>query len=103
MKTAFRDRHGRVDYLKAREEARRVRDDPSLLDSARLFLRERVWPDEHARPHAERWLALLDEGAERVAERLVEDSPQRQLAREARPPFGKGLPPRDVLRLLARG
>lgn len=100
MKTAFRDRHDRVDYLKAREVARRILADPSLLESGRAFVERFVLPDEHARPHGERWLALLDEGAERVAALLVEDSPEGQLARETRPVFGDGLTPREVRALL---
>jgi hypothetical protein len=100
VKTEFRDRHDRVDYLKACEVARRLRADPSLLESGRRFLEKFVLTDEHARPHGERWLALLDGGAERVAALLEEDSPQGQLARETRPVFGPGLTSREVARLL---
>src|SRR5215217_1397103 len=35
MKTRFHDRHDRLDYLKACEEARRILVDASLLDDAR--------------------------------------------------------------------
>ncbi len=97
---AFCDRHGQVDHLKASEVARRIRADPSLLESARHFLETFVLPDEHARPHGERRLALLDEGEERVVALLLEASPEGQLARGTRPVFGPGLTSRGVARML---
>lgn len=103
MKTVFRDRHDRVDYLKACEEARRIVADPSLLDAARRFVEEAMAPHESMRAHVALWRAVLALPAAEVAALLVEDSAEAQLLRETRPAFGAGLSSQDVARLLAAG
>jgi hypothetical protein len=103
MKTAFRDRHDRLAYLKAREDARRILADPSLLDSARRFVEQAIAPHENQRAHAARWREVLALPPEQIAALLVEDSPRGQLLRETRPVFGRGLSSQDVARLLDAG
>ena len=103
MKAVFRDRHDRIDYLKAREEARRILADPGLLASARAFLERAMAPDPQQRDAVALWRAVLARPAPEVAALLVEDSPRGQYARETRPVFGRGLSSQDVARLLAAG
>lgn len=103
MKAVFRDRHDRVDSLKACEEARRLLADPSLLDQARRFVDQVMAADESMRPHALRWREVLRLPAAQVAALLIEDSDRGQALRETRPVFGKGLTSQDVARLIAAG
>jgi hypothetical protein len=102
MKTVFRDRHDRVDYLKACEEARRMVADPSVLKSARRFLEEAMAPDESVQAHVALWRDVLALSVEQVAALLVEDSDRGQLLRETRPVFGRGLSSQDVALLLKK-
>jgi hypothetical protein len=101
MKRVFRDRHDRIDYLKACEEARRTLADPALLASARRFLEDAMAPHPGMAAHVARWRAVLALPPEQVAALLVEDSPESQALRETRPVFGRGLSSQDVARLLA--
>jgi hypothetical protein len=99
----FRDRHDRLADLKAREDARRILADPSLLDSARRFIEDALAPHENQRAHAARWREILSLPPEQITALLVEDSPRGQLLRETHPVFGRGLASQDVARLLATG
>jgi anti-sigma-K factor RskA len=101
MKTVFRDRHDRIDYLKACEEARRILADPTLLAAARRFLEDAMAPDANQRAHVARWREVLALPAPEVAALLVEDSDRGQSLRETRPVFGAGLTAQDVARLIA--
>lgn len=103
MKAVFRDRHDRIDYLKACEEARRVLADPSLLQSAREYLETAMAPQANLHAHVARWRAVLALPAAQVAALLVEDSAEGQALRETRPVFGGGLSSQDVARLVAAG
>lgn len=103
MKAVFRDRHDRIDYLKACEEARRVLADPSLLQSAREYLEAAMAPQANLQAHVARWRVVLALPAAQVAALLVEDSAEGQALRETRPVFGRGLSSQDVARLVAAG
>jgi hypothetical protein len=100
MKTCFRDRHDRVDYLKVCEVARRIVDDPLLIAAARDFVETVMLADAHQRVHAEMWGAVLRLPPTEIARALVADTPRGQLLRETRPVFGKGLSSREVVALL---
>jgi hypothetical protein len=100
MKTCFRDRHDRVDYLKVCEVARRIVRDPLLIEAARDFVETIMLADPHQRVHAEMWLATLRLPPAEIAEALVADTERGRLLRETRPVFGKGLSSREVVALL---
>jgi hypothetical protein len=102
MKTNFRDRHERLQYLKACETARRIQRDPGLVDQARRFVEERMAPDPHQRAYTSMWRELLRLPEESIAAALIEDSDRGQLLRDTSPVFGKGFTSREVVALLDR-
>jgi hypothetical protein len=59
MTMRFHDRHEWIDYLKAREVARRIVADPSMIEDARAFVAWRMEPDPHQRDYAVMWRARL--------------------------------------------
>lgn len=96
----FRDRNHRYSYLVARENARRIAADPSVLEAGRRHFDRFSRDAPHGRDGSALWSALLDAGAEAVAERLTERSARGDYARETAPSFG-GLPGPVRARLLA--
>jgi hypothetical protein len=101
MPTRFHDRHEWIDYLKAREVARRMVSDPSTIADAQRFVAARMLPDPHQRDYALMWNDLLARAPAEIAAALTEDSPHGQLLRETRPVFGRGLTSREVANLIA--
>jgi hypothetical protein len=97
----FHDRHEWIDYLKAREMARRIVADPSMIVNAQRFVATRMAPDPHQLDYARMWQDLLLRPADEIAAALTEDSPRGRLLRETRPVFGKGLTSREVAELIA--
>ncbi len=100
MATRFHDRHEWIDFLKAREMARRLVADPSMIADAQRFVATRMLPDPHQRDYALLWQEVLSRPPAEIAAALTEDSPRGQLLRETRPVFGKGLRSRDVAELI---
>lgn len=100
MKTRFHDRHDRIDYLKACEEARRLLHDPSLIAEACDYVDNVMMADPHQRAYALAWRELLRRPPKEISAALVEDSARGQLLRETRPVFGKGWSSREVVALL---
>lgn len=96
----FRDRNRRYGFLAARENARRILADPAVLDCGRRHL-DRFSRGIPRRRHGHALRsALLDDGAEAVAARLIERGERRGCASETAPSFG-GLPVPVRARLLA--
>ena len=87
----FRDRGDRFSYLVARENARRIAADPSLVDFAKRHLERFSRPDPHQRDGVALWLKILDAGPGDVVRHLLDRSPQGDYARQTAPSFG-GLP-----------
>ncbi len=102
MPRHFHDRHDCLRFLKARETARRIREDPALIASARTFVAGFMVPDPHQRRYAALWLDLLARGADEIAAALTEDSEQGRLLRETSPVFGPGLTSREIVALQER-
>jgi hypothetical protein len=100
MTRRFHDRHEWVDFLKAREVARRVVADPAMIVDARRFVVTRMLPDPHQRTYAVMWLDLLSRPPAEIAAALTEDSSPGRLLRETRPVFGPGLTSREVANLI---
>jgi hypothetical protein len=96
----FHDRHEWIDFLKAREVARRILADPSMIADAMQFVARRMVPDPHQRDYAIIWREMLSRSPAEIAAALTEDSPRGRLLRETAPVFGKGLTSREVAELL---
>lgn len=102
MKTSFRDRHERVQYLKACETARRISGDPRLIEQARRCVEEAMAPDPHQRAYTAMWRQMLSLLASDIAAVLIEDSDRGQLLRDTSPVFGDGFTSREIVALLDR-
>jgi hypothetical protein len=101
MTIRFHDRHEWVDYLKAKEVARRILADPATIADAQRFVAWRMAPDPHQQEYATMWRELLSRPPTEIAAALTEDSPRGRLLRETAPVFGNGLTSRDVADLIA--
>jgi hypothetical protein len=97
MKTALRDRHERLKYLKGCETARRVVHDLRLSEQAQSFDEAAMAPDPHQRVYTAMWREVLSLSAEAIAAALIEDSERGQLLRDTSPVFGKGFTYREVV------
>ena len=58
MKTRFKDRHDRVDYLKTWEIARRIVCDPPLIEVAQNLVTAMMTTDPQQRSYATMWSDL---------------------------------------------
>jgi hypothetical protein len=87
LKERFYDAHERRAYQRSLEVARRIIDDPSLLDRGRAFLERFVRNDIRQRQSYQLWVATLGLGAETVARRLVADDERGERLRESAPVF----------------
>lgn len=102
MKTAFRDRHEQLHYLKFVEVTRRLRQNPAMIDDARGYVLTHMQTDPHLRAYADRWLAVLRLPVEMIIDKLLADSPEGDLLRDTAPPFGRGFASREVAELIDR-
>ena len=96
MKTQFVDRSDQIRYQKCIEIARRLRLDPSLVDSARAFTERAMAGDPHQLDQYRLWCRVLDRSPGEIADLLLEDTPKGQYARETMPVFGPGFTSREV-------
>ena len=87
MRVLFHDRHDRLSYLKARAGARRLRQDPALVEAGRDWLERFVAPDPHQGAGLQAWRRVLALPAADIAELLEADLPEAQWLRETRPVF----------------
>ena len=95
----FHSRSQRFSYLVACENARRIRDDPAILEAGKAHLDRFSRPDPHQRDGYALWLRLLEDGQQAVAAALMDRSAWGDWVRETAPSFG-GLPARTRTRLL---
>jgi hypothetical protein len=84
----FRDRHHRYSYLVACEIARRIVEDPTLVESGRRHLLRFSRPDPAQREAYALWERLIDQPVSLIAERLTERSARGDYTRETAPAFG---------------
>ncbi len=87
LKDHFYDAHERRSYLRAVEVAKRIVDDPSVLQRGRKFLDRFVRNDPYQRPSYELWTRTLQLPPEDIARRLLEDSQSGQALRDSAPVF----------------
>ena len=95
----FHSRNQRFSYLVARENARRILDDPAVLKAGQAHLDRFSRPDPHQRDGCAIWRRLLGDGQQAVAAALMDRSAWGDWVRETAPSFG-GLPARTRTRLL---
>lgn len=100
LKQAFYDSHERRAYLRATEIARRIVDQPELIEAGRAFLDRFTRPDPHQAAAYDLWLSTLALSPEDIAERLLEDSDQGAALRDSAPVFVT-LPKEDLRRIWA--
>lgn len=87
LKDRFRDAHERRSYLRAVHVARRIVDDPSLLDAGRVFLDRFVRDDPRQSAGYALWLRTLELAPGDIALRLIEDSEAGEALRDSAPVF----------------
>jgi hypothetical protein len=87
LKTNFYDRYEKRSYLAAREVARRILNEPSLLEAGREYLERFMRSDPHQALHYELWNRLLRLPPEEIVWRLLEDSERGALLRDTYPVF----------------
>jgi len=97
----FRDRSHRYSYLVACETARRLQEDPGLIEIGRQHLEKFQAGKAEYRAGCELWLGLLNAGVPTIVSALTARSHAGDYARETAPSFG-GLPARVRTRLLAQ-
>lgn len=95
----FYDRNHRFSYLVARENARRIAQDPAVAEVGRRHLEAFSGQEPAQRDGYLLWLGIFDLGPEEVVRRLLERSPRGDYARQTAPSFG-ALPARTRVRLL---
>ena len=97
----FWDKNKRNVYIKLQEMMRRAQSDPSLIETARIYVQENMLSEEsHQRKYGEMWMEILDLPVEQIAQRLLADTPEGDLLRDTAPVFGKGLTSREFMKLL---
>lgn len=74
QKSVFHDRHERRCYERSLEIARRIVDQPSLLENARAYLERHVKSDPHQAVYYALWTALIQRGPHEIARALLDDS-----------------------------
>lgn len=74
LKRRFRDRHEQRAYDRAKEIARRIVNDPSLIGNAVVFLEKHVGDDPHQARYYAAWKVLLTRPASVIAAAMLEDS-----------------------------
>ena len=87
LKERFYDAHERRAYLRILEVARRIVDDPSLLQLGQAFLDQFVRDDPRQRQNYDLWVAALRLGPEQVARGLIADDERGARLRESAPVF----------------
>ncbi len=87
LKERFRDAHERRAYQRTLEVARRIVDDPALLEKGRAFLDRFVKDDPRQRRVYVLWTEILRLEPEQVVRRLIADDEQGAFLRETAPVF----------------
>jgi len=90
LKTVFRDRHEQLRYAKFVEVARRLQEQPGIIDDTRGFVETHMLTDPHHRAYPDCWLAVLALPIEMIIDKLLADTPEGDLLRDTAPPFGRG-------------
>lgn len=96
----FWDRNQRFSYLVALENARRIRQDPTLIAVASSHLERFTAEDPRQAVGYALWKDLLTKPPEEITARLVERSEAGDYARQTAPSFG-ALPPKVRSELIA--
>jgi len=87
IKDRFYDAHERRSYLRTVEVAKRIVDDPSLIEEGRDYLERFVRDDPHQRGGYELWTETLQLPPEEIARRLLSDTENGAELRNTAPVF----------------
>ena|ERR1039458_3894419 len=99
MTSRFYDRNHAFQYLVGREIARRLVDDPSLIETAKLSLKKHAGSDPQNNHSYRVWSKLLQNSVDEIAKQLSQNDAHGDLVRQTRPPF-IALPPSIRVQLL---
>jgi hypothetical protein len=87
LKSTFYDRHERREYFRAVEVARRIIDQPSLVDNAVAFLDRHVRPDPHQAAIFALWSEVISLSPSEIARAMLDDSSRGAELRASAPVF----------------
>lgn len=87
-------------YVKLADAMRRAKNDASMIDDARAFVRKFMLSNPRQRAYGERWMEVLDLPVDEIARLLLADTPEGDLLRDTAPVFGKGLSAQEARDLL---
>jgi hypothetical protein len=87
LKDHFHDNHDRRAYLRTVEVAKRIVDEPELVQRGRAFLERFTRNEPNHRTAYEAWNDLLRLSPEEIAIRLLADNEQGTLLRDSAPVF----------------
>lgn len=83
----FYDRSQKLRYLYARETARRLVEQPALVERGRRYLEKHIAPDPQMRRYYALWDRVLRYPAAEIAKRLTANDPEGQQLRDSMPVF----------------
>lgn len=86
-KVSFRDAHERRGYLRAMEIAKRIVDDPAIVQNGKAYLERHVRPDPHQERYYRLWRSIISLAPEEIAAVLLEDSDRGGEVRNSAPVF----------------
>ena len=87
LKERFHDAHDRRSYLRMVEIAKRIVDDPSLVQRGREYLDRFIRNDPHQQSNCRLWDETLRLPSEEIARQLLSDTPRGAELRESAPVF----------------
>lgn len=87
LKSAFHDRHERRAYERSIEIARRIVNEPAIIQNADAFLERHMRYDAHQARYYVLWRSVLGLPAEAIARALLEDSDRGAELRGSAPVF----------------
>lgn len=86
-KQRFWDRNQKFRYLMLVETARRIVENPDLIEFARLYLDKSMAGVPSSRLYYKLWSELLDRPPPEIARRLLADTPEGERLRDSAPIF----------------
>ncbi len=86
-KSSFYDNHERRAYLRFVEIAKRIMDDPNIIQSGIKFIKAHMRDDPHQARAYTRWAEILKQPPAAIVTSLLEDSPSGQWLRDTAPVF----------------
>lgn len=83
----FYDRSQKLKYLYACETARRLVENPSLIESGKRYLKSKTAPNPRMKRYYLLWDRVLERPPGEIAQRLIADTPEGEQLRDSMPVF----------------